>query len=287
MPWYTLQLGYANFFQALTRASDNGVKKRRGKPPVKGKNSASASQIKKSAAAANNGTKKKSEKRPGKELKEVQGRKVVQEDEEEEEDELSIIAPTQVQSSLPRKRRSYVEADKIAEEPTKAQGKKYMQLETKTKRIAQEIVETWPDLPQQALEQIGTVIKDAKKDIANTQRDERKVIAAHNTLNPLVKRLVRQLAGSKIPPHARDTHFNIDKLTERNGQAFQDVTTVRHSKQLLSEQVKVAQNLLKKDEDSLEDLKKNAKEWKAEWKHQQRHGRVNISDCKSHDYRAD
>jgi hypothetical protein len=156
--------------------------------------------------------------------------------------------------------------------------KTYAQLETKTKRIPQDVIETWPNLPQQVLDQIVAVIKDAKKDIANTQRDERKVMAAHNALNPLVKRLVRQLTASKIPPQARDIHFNVDKLTERNGQVFRDVTTARHSKQLLAEQVKVAKHLLYKDERSLDQLKKDAKEWKVEWKRQQRHGRVNAND---------
>lgn len=180
---------------------------------------------------------------------------------------------TQEQSSRPRKRQAHDELDEIAAEPTKAQ-KQYVQLETKTKRIPQDVIETWPHLSQQVLEQISAVIKDAKKDIANTQRDERKVIAAHNSLNPLVTRLLRHLAASKIPPQARDYHFNIDKLTERNRQVFRDVTTARHSKQLLSEQAKVAQELLERDEQNLDELRKNATRWKTEWKHQQRHGRV-------------
>lgn len=195
---------------------------------------------------------------------------------DEEEDELSVVAPTQSQSFQPRKRKGRTEADEIAEEPTKAQ-KKYVQLEQKTKRIPQDVIETWSHLPQHALEQISTVIKDAKKDIANTQRDERKVMAAHNSLNPLVKRLVHHLSASKIPPQARDIHFNIDKLTERNGQVFREVTTARHSKQLLSEQVKVTQNFLTKDEKDLDELKNDAKKWKAEWKHQQKHGRASVS----------
>lgn len=167
--------------------------------------------------------------------------------------------------------------DEIAAEPTKAH-KKYVQLETKTKKIPQSVIETWPHLPQQVLEQMSAVIKDAKKDIANTQRDERKVMAAHNSLNPLVKKLVRHLAASKIPPQARDYHFNIDKLTERNGQIARDVTTARHSMQILNEQVKVTQKLLEKDEHSLNELQGDAKKWRTEWKHRQRHGRVSMSN---------
>ncbi|KAF9698388.1 hypothetical protein EKO04_003534 [Ascochyta lentis] len=247
---------------APIRAGDNGAKKRRGRPPGSRNGGAIASQVAKPVATASKGKKTKPKKRPGKRPRR-----------DEEEDELSVIAPTQTQRSQPRKSKVHVDVDEIAAEPTTAQ-KRYVQLESKTRRIPQDVIETWPHLPQPVLEQVSAVIKDAKKDIANTQRDERRVMAAHNTLNPLVKRLVRQLAVSKIPPQARDIHFNIDKLTERNGHVFRDVTTARHSKQLLSEQVKAAQNLLSKEEKSLDGLKKDAKKWKAEWKRQQRHGRI-------------
>jgi hypothetical protein len=53
-----------------------------------------------------------------------------------------------------------------------------------------------------------------------------------------------------------------------------EVTTARHTKQLLSEQVKVAEHLLEKEENNLEELKKAVKTWKTEWKHQEKHGRV-------------
>lgn len=188
-----------------------------------------------------------------------------------------MTAPAQIKPSKAQKRKFDDEADEIAAEPTKTQ-KKYVQLETSTKRIPQTVIETWPHLPQPVLEQISIVIKDAKKDIVNSQRDERKVSAAHSSLNPLVKRLVRHLAASKIPPQARDYHFNIDKLTERNGQIFRDVTTARHSKQILEEQAKVTQQLLTKDEKILDELKGDVKKWRTEWKHQQRHGRVCISE---------
>jgi chromosome segregation ATPase len=152
-----------------------------------------------------------------------------------------------------------------------------VQLEAKTKRIPQEQIDTWPQVSSHVLEQIEAVIRDAKKDIANTQRDERKVMAAHNTLNPLVRKLTRQLAASRIPPQAKDIHFNIDKLTERNAQLSREVTTARHSKQLLSEQANVAERMLEKDEEQLEQLKKDAKKWRTEWKHQEKHGRVGSS----------
>jgi hypothetical protein len=193
----------------------------------------------------------------------------------EAEDELSGIGADESQKSQTRKRRIHTEPDEIAQEEPKSR-KKHVQLEARTKRIPQEQIDTWPQVSSHVLEQIEAVIRDAKKDIANSQRDERRVIAAHNMLNPLVRKLTRQVAASRIPPQAKDIHFNIDKLTERNAQVSREVTTARHSKQLLGEQVRVAEHLLKKDEDSLEQLKKDAKKWRTEWKHQEKHGRVSL-----------
>jgi len=182
------------------------------------------------------------------------------------------------QKTKQRKRKARTEPNEVADDEPRSR-KTFVQLEAKTKRIPQEQIDTWPQVSSQVLEQIVAVIRDAKKDIANTQRDERRVIAAHNTLNPLVRKLSRQLAASRIPPQAKDIHFNIDKLTERNAQVSREVTTARHSKQLLSEQVKVAEHLLSKDEESLEQLKKDAKKWRTEWKHQAKHRRVRLAEC--------
>ncbi|KAJ4994455.1 hypothetical protein SVAN01_00284 [Stagonosporopsis vannaccii] len=243
---------------ARIRAGDNIAKKRRGRPPGSRNSGASTSRVTKREATTNSSSKKRS-------------KAISQKD--DGADELSVVVPSQTPSSKPQKRKPDDGVDEIAAEPTKAH-KKYVQLETKTKRIPQNIIETWPHLPQQVLEHISIVIKDAKKDIANTQRDERKVMAAQNNLNPLVKKLVHHLAASKIPPQARDYHFDIDKLTERNGQIFRDVTTARHSKQILVEQAKATQKLLTKDEQDLDQLRGDVKKWRTVWKHRQRHGRV-------------
>jgi hypothetical protein len=244
-----------NRIQAPNRAADKQEKKKGGRPSGSRNSNAGhkpAPKPKQSAAK--------------------KGRPRKQPAQEEPEDELSITEPAPTQASKSRKRK----ADAIAEtEPTSR--KQYVQLETRTKRISQEQIDAWPQVSTQVLEQITTVIRNAKKDIAETQRDERRIMAAHNTLNPLVRKLARQLAASRIPPQAKDIHFNIDKLTERNAQVSREVTTARHSKQLLTEQVQVAEHLLKKDEESLEELKKNAKKWRTEWKHQKKHGRVGDS----------
>jgi hypothetical protein len=243
----------------------NGVKKRRGRPP--GRKSTGVTKSAQKPVPTTKPTKKPMSKPTKKTAKKQQSSPA------EAEDELSGVAADQPPSSRPHKRKALAEVDEIAEDEPKSR-KKYVQLETRTKRIPQEQIDTWPQVSAPVLEQIVAVIQDAKMDIANTQRDERRVIAAHNALNPLARKLTRQLAASRIPPQAKDMHFNIDKLTERNAHVSREVTTARHSKQLLSEQAKVAERLLLKDEQNLEELKTNAKKWRGEWKHQERHGRV-------------
>jgi hypothetical protein len=262
---------YTNSRQAPKRASDEGAKKRRGRPPGKRTSQAVNSRVAKPAVTKTNKTGKTTKttkiSQKSKATKPTSRKRPQLED---AEDELSGATHNLSQS---QKRKTNIESDELVEEQPNAR-KKYVQLETKTRRIPQEQIDTWPHVSAEVLEQIVAVIRDAKKDIANTQRDERKVIAAHNALNPLVRRLARQLSGSRIPPQAKDVHFNVDKLTERNAHVFKEVTTARHSKQLLSEQTKVIQSLLRKDEENLEQLKRDARKWRAEWKHQAKHGRV-------------
>ncbi|KAF2447269.1 hypothetical protein P171DRAFT_384508 [Karstenula rhodostoma CBS 690.94] len=215
--------------------------------------------------------------------------------EEEEADELSFtqaeVVPTAVrrrqqgpkeQPSSAKKRgrpsrnREEEPLDRDADEASAQQSKaqNYAQLAPRTRRIAREVIETWPHVSPQVLDQILETLRDAKKDIVNTQRDEQRAIAADETLGSIIRMLARQLSGSRIPPQAKDIHFNIDKLTERYAQLFRELTTARHSNQLLTEQVKVAQHLLKKDEESLEQLRKNARDWKTTWKRQEKQGRM-------------
>ncbi|KAF1916888.1 CENP-Q, a CENPA-CAD centromere complex subunit-domain-containing protein [Ampelomyces quisqualis] len=240
---------------APTRSGQVATRKRRGRPPGSRTSDATTRSTQKPTATEKTTRKRQRIARP------------------EAEDGLSAIGPDTSQAARPRTRRAHTEPDEIAGAEPRSR-KKYVQLEAKTRRIPQEQINAWPQVSPQVLEQMEAVIRDAKRDIANTQRDERRLIAAHRTLNPLVRKLTRQLAASRIPPQAKDIHFNIDKLTERNAQVAREVTTARHSKQLLSEQVQVAEHLLENEEHSLEELKKTVKKWRTEWKHQEKHGRV-------------
>lgn len=239
--------------QAPTRSGRNKVVKPRGRPPGK----------RALTTAKNRGPK------PGYSKEKAERKRSSQ----------AASRKSDTAKSRERPRRRNEETNDNPDEISAPQPKnqKYVQLAPRTRRIAQEKIDTWPQVSAQVLDQIIGVLRDAKKDIVNTQRDERRATVADDTLGALVRVLERQLSASRIPPQAKDIHFNIDKLTERYAQLFREVTRERHSKQLLKEQVKVAQHLLKKDEENLKQLKKNAKDWKTEWKHQEKHGRVRTS----------
>ncbi|KAF2800752.1 hypothetical protein K505DRAFT_403863 [Melanomma pulvis-pyrius CBS 109.77] len=168
-----------------------------------------------------------------------------------------------------RKRKAReADLDELAAESRSAP--KYVQLAPARKRIPQEIIDGWPEASPQLLEGISTVLRDARKTIAHGRDSDSKIKEAEDGLNALIRALELKLSSVKIPPMAKDFQFNVDKLTERNTILGAEVTSARHANQLLKEQSQVAQRLLKKDEENLEKLKKDVKEWKKEWKYQQR-----------------
>lgn len=244
--------------QAPAKAA--ATKKRRGRPP--GSRKSDIAPAAPSKAASKHSVAKPSTKRKGRPP-------------QDGEDELSAITTSDTQSKRV-KRRTQLDLDEIAGETPKSK-KKYVQLEERTKRIPVEQLETWPQMSKQLLEHIAAVMQNAKRDIANAQRDERKVITAYEALNPMIRKLERELARARAPLQANDMQFNIDKLTEKNAAVSRDVTTARHSKQQLTDQVKVADQLLRKDEENLEELKRDAKRWSTEWKQQQKRGRARAS----------
>ncbi|KAF2712148.1 hypothetical protein K504DRAFT_464246 [Pleomassaria siparia CBS 279.74] len=168
-----------------------------------------------------------------------------------------------------RKRKAKeADLDELAVE--KGAAPRFVHLAPSRKRIPQEIIDEWPEASPQLLEGIGAVLRDAKKTIVQGRGDARKIKEAEDGLNKLVRSLEQKLSTVKVPPMAKEFQFNVDKLTERNTQLGVEVTTVRHTSQLLKEQAQVAQLLFRKDEEQLSKLKKDVKEWRTEWKYQQK-----------------
>lgn len=284
--------------KAPTRSGPSKLAKRRGRPPgsrnstaphlsnskvTKQQDRAGQSSVKRQRTAGAKGAD-----REGAKKKRGRAARVSNAVAEEEVDELSFTQPKvvpkatggpveQAGSARTRRRPSGTRnEDKDANEEGESHSKarNYAQLAPRTRRIAREVMESWPVVSAQVMDQMIETLREAKKEVVNTQRDEQRAMAADETLGSMVRMLARQLSGSRIPPQAKDIHFNIDKLTERYGHLFRELSTERHSHQLLTEQVKVAQQLLKRDEARLEQVKKNAREWKVRWRQQERQGRV-------------
>lgn len=179
---------------------------------------------------------------------------------------------TRVEPVRTRKRRTrdagLDEPDEIAAETTTA--RKYVHLAPKTKRIPQQVIETWPKISTPVLEQISLMLKRAKDGIALSRRDPRRREEADEVLNTVIRQLERHFAATKIPPQAKALHFDLDRLTDRNEQIYREVTTARHRKQLLEEQIETATARLTGEEKLARELKENAQQWRRRWKSQEK-----------------
>ncbi|KAF2258601.1 hypothetical protein CC78DRAFT_537659 [Lojkania enalia] len=168
-------------------------------------------------------------------------------------------------SSKGRKRKADDVEDEIAEAEPETQP--YARLAPKRARISQESMAKWPAISQLILRQMGEVLNIARREVVNTRRDTQRRDEADQFLGKLIKNLERSLMESKVPPNAKDVHFNVDKLEELNDTMNREATAGRHSAQLLEERVNEAKRALRLEERSLEDLKKKHQKWRAEWKH--------------------
>ena len=170
-------------------------------------------------------------------------------------------------------------------------ARKYVQLAPKARRIPQHLIETWPTITPPVLDQIsmktsctyitqrhwliftfhtGILLKRAKDGTALSRRDPRKRDEAEEVLNAIVQKLERHCARIKMPPQAKALDFDLNRLTERNERVYREVTTARHRKQLLEEQVEIASATLKTDENLTEKMKENAQQWRRRWKSQEK-----------------
>jgi hypothetical protein len=146
----------------------------------------------------------------------------------------------------------------------------YKQLEQSKKRIPISKLEAWPVLSQPVLNQIYPLLKRAKDTIVLTRRDGRKADEADETLHSLVRGLMRHLSGSKMPPDAKALHFDLDRMMENNARIYAEVTTARHAKQLVEEQVEIATVRLQEERKLVKTLEKNKEQWSKRWKSQEK-----------------
>jgi hypothetical protein len=171
-----------------------------------------------------------------------------------------------------RKRKAQdAEVDELeAAVPETTKARKYTHLAPKTKRIPQEVIDTWPVISPSVLAQISEVLRRAKDTISLSRRDPQKREEADVALNSVVRQLERHFGKTKIPPQTKALHFDLDHLSIHNERVYREVTTARHRKQLLEEQIENATAKLKAEEGLANELKENAQQWRRRWKSQEK-----------------
>ncbi|KAF2190810.1 hypothetical protein K469DRAFT_393028 [Zopfia rhizophila CBS 207.26] len=226
---------------APTRAGTHGAKKKRGRPSNASKVAAIRSSQtskrgpKSSMAKQKPKRKSSSESRAGRPPK-------------------SAAAP-KAQPSTGRKRQ--VQEAEIENSSFEGQAtQKYARLVPRTRRITQETVAKWKNPSQLVQDQIREVLAFAKLEVSQTRgSDERKREVAEETLRMLVRKLENRLSNMVLPPQAKDLHFNLNRLAERNKSLEAQIVPALDLIKVLEEQVRTAQSGLDADVKNLGRLK--------------------------------
>lgn len=162
-------------------------------------------------------------------------------------------------SKQKRKRNAVEDAEEI--EPTaRRASKRFQYLKPRTKRISQNVITSkWAPLPITAQNQVCELFKTAKRPVILSRRDERQRKEAETVLENMARRLEKQLPRMPFPPKSKDTHFDLDKLVERNRILESQVTPAVHSIELLKAEIHREEASLERDREGLRRLKKNAR----------------------------
>lgn len=169
-----------------------------------------------------------------------------------------------------RRKAQDTDIDEIATAEEASTTRKYEHLKPRTKRIPHAVIETWPTISQPVHEQINIILRRAKDAVVLSRRDHQKTAEAAETLNLFVRKLERHFSTTRIPPQAKARDFDLDLMIERKNRAFQEVTSTRHRKQLLEEQIEISTAKFKTEERLTRELKENAQRWRREWKSQEK-----------------
>lgn len=205
-----------------------------------------------------------------------------------EDDELEGAMAQNSSTQVQKRKTKEVDIDELEQAAAETgTTRKYVHLAPKTKRIRQEVLQGWPEISPAVMEQVSFVLKRAKNEVVYTRRDPRRADEAQDVLGATIRQLERSLSTMKIPPQTKGLHFNLDRLADSNEHVYRDVTTARHSKQLLEQQVDNAQRRLEAEQEAANRLKKNAQQWKSRWKIQEKKQVCHCARCTSAELRAD
>ncbi|KAF2745901.1 hypothetical protein M011DRAFT_495380 [Sporormia fimetaria CBS 119925] len=142
----------------------------------------------------------------------------------------------------------------------------FTRLRPKTRRIAVQDIQEWPEMSSSVLEQVSVVLKHAKDKTALSRRDPKRREEADNVLGASVRRLERFLAKARMPPQAKAHQFDLNHLAAINERVFSELTEARHRSEDLEEQVRLANKRLQEELSRLEYVENNARDWRSRWK---------------------
>ncbi|RPB05531.1 hypothetical protein L873DRAFT_1797934 [Choiromyces venosus 120613-1] len=132
-------------------------------------------------------------------------------------------------------------------------------LKPRVRNIPQEVVEAkWGFLSDKGREDLMDVIKAAERPVLMTFRRENRRVEAQEVLHRVVRKIGNSLTKVPVPPLGKDTHLNYEKLLDKN-RALEAILEpdLRQIADLEAE-IEKEQKLLEKEEDYLQELKKNA-----------------------------
>ncbi|KAF1997927.1 hypothetical protein P154DRAFT_547164 [Amniculicola lignicola CBS 123094] len=250
--------------QAPTRSRENGVKRRAGRPSKSTPPSGRAAAAREAGNAKRRGRPRKSD-HAGEGIEKSGARRSSQ------KQAVRPAQPTEPTAGRKRKARD-IDDDELAEDGPNAQ--KQLQLAPSKRRIPREAISQWPDMTASVMEGIKSVLQSAKNATVRSRRDQRKQNEAYEVLTKVVSRLERKLSHAKMPPNAKDVHFNLERLTERNAELHRQLATARHANQLLADQVERATDALEQAQSGLQQAKTAALTWEQKREAQERKGKI-------------
>ncbi|PUU83018.1 CENP-Q, a CENPA-CAD centromere complex subunit-domain-containing protein [Tuber borchii] len=152
-----------------------------------------------------------------------------------------------------------VEAERIKEKKDESRPAKMPMLKPRVRNVPQEVVEAkWGVLSDKGREEVMEVVRAAERPVLMTFRRENRRAEAQEVLHRVVRKIGNSLTKVPVPPLGKDTYLNYEKLLSKNRALEAILEPDLRQIAGLEAEIEREQKLLEKEEDYLQELKKNA-----------------------------
>ncbi|CAZ84386.1 unnamed protein product [Tuber melanosporum] len=132
-------------------------------------------------------------------------------------------------------------------------------LKPRVRNIPQEVVEAkWGVLTDKGRDEVMEVVRAAERPVLMTFRRENRRVEAQEVLHRLVRKIGNSLTKVPVPPLGKDAYFNYENLLDKNRALEAILEPDLRQIAGLEAEIEKEQKLLEKEEDYLQELKKNA-----------------------------